>query len=356
MRTPRQLDAITPAWLTQALHSGGVLPPDAAVTDVAVTPIGEGVGFLSRVARCVLTCAGAPAGAPASVVVKIEPDAGAYRALGDALHAFEREIRFYREIAPHVPVRLARLYFAATEPPDFALVMEDLSFARPGDQVAGLHADQVLATARLVGRLQGRFWDNAALAALEWMPCSNHVELDYRANWPAFVAHFGDLVGAEGLAIGARLGEHVAWLEAEIAKRPRTVVHSDLRADNLLFGPADGDDAVLIVDWQLAIRSMGAFDIARLTGGSELPDERRGHHFDVLAAWYEALRDAGVTGYTTTDALRDFRLGVLYALCYPVHFLPGALQAAGRSRQLVEAICRRLFTAAVEIDAAAVLP
>jgi hypothetical protein len=37
--------------------------------------------------------------------------------------------------------------------------MENLSFATPGGQVAGMHTDQVLAAARTIGRLQGSYWN-----------------------------------------------------------------------------------------------------------------------------------------------------------------------------------------------------
>jgi hypothetical protein len=353
--TPRRPDEITTEWITHALREGGVLS-GGPVAGVERTIIGQDVGFLSCVVRVRIDYGGsAPAGAPASVVVKLEPGVDASRSLGDELHAFEREIRFYREVAPHAPIRLARLYLADSQPPDHAIVMEDLSFATPGDQVAGLHPDRVMATARVMGRLQGRYWSNAALESLTWMPVTNRVELDYAGSWPSFVEHFGHVVDPDGLAVGERLREAAGWVAGEIERRPRTIVHTDLRADNLLFGAAGSPDAVLIVDWQLAIRSMGAFDIARLMGGSELPEERRGHHFDVLGAWHDALAAEGVRDYSWEAALRDFRLGVLSALCYPVHFHRMCL-GGGRPRALMEAISRRLFTAAVEIDAGSVLP
>ncbi len=354
---PQDAEAVTPEWLTHALRGSAAIGDDAAVVACQRTVIGQGVGFLSRVLRVALTYDGPSVGAPRSVVVKLEPDAGEFRRFGDELHAFEREIRFYREVATVVPVRLPRLYFADVQDAQGALVMEDLGFATPGDQVAGMHASQVIATVRLIGGLQGRFWNNAALDALDWMPTSNHVESDYDAKWPSLVEHYGRFVGPAGLAVGERLlGGGAAWVENEIERRPRTIVHSDLRADNLLFGPAGTPDAVLVVDWQIAVRSMGAFDVARLMGGSELPPERRGHQFGILRAWHAALREAGVTDYPYAEAVRDFRLGALAALSFPVHFHTGTIDSTGRARAVAEAICGRLFTSAAEIDAASVLP
>ena len=223
--------------MTDVLRGGGVLGRGAAVVGCEATVIGHDFGFLSRMLRVALRYDGPAPGAPPSVVVKLEPAAGEYRTFGDELHAFAREIRFYREVAAVVPLRLPRLYHGDLDGECGVLVMEDLGFATPGDQLAGLHAEQVLATVRLIGRLQGHFWDNAALAALDWMPRSNRVEVDYDGKWPSLVEHFGAAIGPAGLALGARLlGGGSAWVEAEIARRPRTIVHADLRADNLLFG------------------------------------------------------------------------------------------------------------------------
>jgi len=53
-----------------------------------------------------------PDGAPASLVAKLEPAAGAFREAERRFGAFDREIRFYREVAGRVPLRLPRIYYA----------------------------------------------------------------------------------------------------------------------------------------------------------------------------------------------------------------------------------------------------
>lgn len=355
MKTPTDLDEVTPEWLTAGFRDAGLLE-DGRVVECSATPIGVDHGFLSTVGKVDLSYAGPSDDAPPTVVVKLEPSSGSMREFGDELHAFEREIRFYQEVAPRAPIRLARLYFAATEPPDYAMVMEDLSFAEPGDQVAGLHAAQVQRAAKDLGRLQGAFWGDQGLAGCEWMPRTNHTGGDFDEQWPSFTKHFGYCLEPEGVALGENLLGKLSWLEAEIAGRPRTLVHTDLRADNLMLGEVGTPEEILMLDWQLTIRSMGAFDVARLMGGSELPEERHGHQLDVLRVWHEALLESGVRDYPWDDALRDLRLGALSALCYPVHFHAGVLDATGRAKEVVEVICRRLFDSAVEMDAGAVLP
>ena len=355
MKTPTNLGELRKEWFTEGLFEAGVLE-SASVTDFSVEPIGADFGFLSTVGRVSLSYDRTEPEAPRTLVVKLEPDTGTLRQIGDELHAFEREIRFYREVGPFAPIRLARLYFATTEAPDYAMVMEDLSFAEPGDQVQGLHAEQVRKIAADIGRLQGHYWGKEALSGLAWMPETNGTGEDFRALWPSFVEHFGYALTPEGRALGDRVVDQMTWVDAEIAQRPKTIVHADLRADNLMLGPVGTPEEVLILDWQLAIRSMGAFDVARMMGGSELPDERHGHQLDVLQSWYGALRETGVRDYDWEEALRDLRLGALSAMSYPVHFHLGLLDATGRAKTVIELMCQRLFDSAAEMDAGSVLP
>lgn len=348
-------DEVTAEWLTHALRSGGVIT-DASVKSVRKDILGEGKGFLSSVLRVAITYDREEEGAPSSVVVKIEPEEGEFHDFGDELNAFEREIRFYRDVARNVPVRLAAIYYTVDEPPAYSMVMEDLSSFVPGDQVAGIHTAQVMDTVEIIAKIQAVYWNNGALRQLDWMPESNEVSNDYGEKWGSFVKHFGEGLDHAGLMVGERLITYIDWKKKEIARRPKTIVHSDLREDNLLFAPTGSDAPVLILDWQIAVRSIGAFDVARLVSGSELPKERTGHQFEVLGKWHDTLVQQGVRDYPWEDAVYDFRLGALAFLCYPVHFHVGLIGAEGRTKKLAEAIFTRAFSSVAEIDAASVLP
>lgn len=351
---PTTVDEISCRWLTDNVRASGYLK-DATAINAEITRIGEGAGLLSSVAKVVIDYDRPEDAALASVVVKITTDVESFREAGEALHAFEREIRFYRDVAHHAPIRLPRPYYALEDPPSFAMILEDLTFYTAGDQIAGMHTEQVLATVRLMARLQAKFWDNPALERLDWMPRSNGIEKEFGTHWPSFARHFGDSIGADGIEVGEGICAADFWLEQEMQRSPSTIVHCDLRADNLLFGPPDSDDSVLIIDWQLAIRGMGAFDVARILGGSEPPEERRGHQFEVLRAWHETLVEEGVHDYSWEDAVRSFRIGALSTLTYAIRFHADALALGGRARLLIETIVRRSFSDAVEIDALSVL-
>lgn len=353
--TPNSLEEVTTEWLTHILRNCGAISK-ATVTAMDSRILGQDIGFLSVVARLGLTYDIAEPDAPSSVVIKLETRHEELQKFSQDLQAFQREIRFYQEVAPRVDVRLPKIFYTVAEPPSLMLVMEDLSYCRAGDQVKGMTAESVMATAALIGRLQAKFWNNDALDSLDWMPATNHLDRDFAEKWPSMETHFGKWIGEDGLAVGRRMVEHMAWISNEIRCRPRTVTHNDLREDNLLFDESGAVTEVIILDWQLATRSMGVFDVARLMGGSALPDLRRGHEVEILRAWYGALVAEGVTDYHWEEALYDLRLGILQLISFITHFHPAFINNTGRSAQLTEAIIRRTFATAVDLQAGVAMP
>ncbi|MGD9651423.1 MAG: phosphotransferase [Candidatus Dadabacteria bacterium] len=355
IKNPLHVNEITPEWLTRILREGGSIT-ESRVTAIDVQPVGGSVGFLSSVVKTILTYDAVEEGAPKSLVVKIEPESESYRQASDQLHAFTREIMFYKSVAPGVSMRLPRLYGSVIEPPAYALAMEDLCSLRPGDQVRGISEEEALGITEEIAKLHARYWNSPELDGFAWMPSENPVWQDYEEKWPSFTEHFGGLLESNGRAVGEKLLKHVEWLAGEISSRPKTIVHSDLRADNLLFGSPGSDDWVVIIDWQIAIKSMGAFDVARLTAGSEPTSELKLYHYEAVNRWYGTLLEGGVGFYTLDDAVRDYKLGLLFNLCFPVHFHREALTVTGRTKDLVMTMITRDFAAAAEFDAGSVLP
>ncbi|MCH7519941.1 MAG: DUF1679 domain-containing protein [Candidatus Dadabacteria bacterium] len=354
-KDPMHVEEITPKWVTHALREGGVLK-EASVKSIEKKILGEGKGFLSSVVQVKIEYDTDEKGAPASVVVKIEPEEGEFKHFGDEMNAFQREIRFYREIADTVPIRLPKLYYAVDQPPAYSMVMEDLSHFVPGDQVVGMHEQQVITTVEEIAKLQAKYWNNEELEKLSWMPEFNDVSSDYIEKWPSFVEHYGYYLDERGLELGEKIGRFLEWKKDKILKRQRTIVHFDLREDNLMFPPPGEEGSILILDWQLAIKNIGALDVFRLMGGSEIPKERKGHQFEILKRWYDTLIHEGISNYTWEDAVYDFRLGALSFLCNPVHFHTGIIGVGGRTQKLAEAIFTRSYASAVEIDAGSILP
>ena len=358
MRVPQAVEEITAEWVGEALRAGGA-PDLPAVTAVRTRVIGAERGFLSLTVRVAIDYASAPADSvPTSLVVKLEPVGANFRDAERRNRVFDREIRFYREVAVRVPLRLPRIYYADASNDGKVLFMEDLCAYRTLDQVHGMSHDQVVATAREAAKLHAAFASPTALEGLDWLPLHDHFfDEGFAEHWPAFAQCYELRIGRDAVRLGERVARNMRWLQERIAARPVTLIHGDLRADNLLFGAGEPCSEIVVLDWQLANRSLAAIDIARLLGGSEPAAERRGHQLEVFVAWHEGLLRAGVTDYDFEDALTDFRLGVLYCLLIPVFgFAMVGPEPEGRTARLLDVIAERLYASALELDAGALLP
>ena len=338
-----------PAWLTKALWKSGCIQ-QARVIGVAQETIGAEVGFLDSLTRVMLTYDAAEDGAPRSVVIKVSSTEAIYQRIGDGYDAYEREFHFYESIAPEAPIRLPRCYVRHFDAATGAhvLVLEDLGQLKPGDQVAGLTPHQALAAVASLGRLQAAWWNSPALEGFAWMPRRNLCPARYEKAWPAFRSSYASLLGLAAVELGDRLQEELPGLLQVLDEAPWTIVHSDFRADNLLFDDDSQPNPVVIVDWQLAIRGRGVFDVARLLCGSLSPGHREVCEIAAVQRWHESLVDGGVRDYSFDRALADYRMCVLVCLYYPVT-IHAAEEAAGvRGSALAHAQIERFFSAAVE--------
>lgn len=353
---PASIQAVDERWIAAILGEAGVLG-DARVRRVERRVIGAEKGFLSVTARVAIDYDGPSGDAPRSLVVKIEPPAGQFLDAARRFDAFAREIRFYRELGAGSTLRLPRVLFAHAGDDGSVLVMEDLTDLDGADQLHGMRHEQVIATVRAIARLHAAHWTTDGLPPIDWMPAHDHFFDDgFVEHWPRFAAAYELRIGRNAVQLGERVCARKAWIEERIAARTGTVIHGDLRADNLLFTPGTTDDEPVILDWQLATRTLAAIDVARVMGGSEPAAERAGHQIEVCAAWHEALVEHGVRGYPLEAALDDFRLATLYCLFIPVKGLYLAGPEAGtRTARLLDVMAERFYASALELDAGRLL-
>jgi aminoglycoside phosphotransferase (APT) family kinase protein len=364
MKHPKTIEDISARWINDVLRDAG-LSRRSTVLTVDVQAIGEGIGFLSGRARVAIRYDQLEEGAPASVVVKLPSTIKAGADFAESNHAYEREIRFYREVAPSTPIRVPRMFATIMEPAEnvYILVMEDLKGLTVGDQVAGMSREQVLAAARTIASLHASWWSGDQRQALPWVPSVEQqlamlslTPETIRAAWPLFLENFGHSLPPGGRALGERIIRHLEGILAAFVKGMRTLVHFDYRADNLFMDDRTPEAPIVVVDWQLTMWGPGAYDIARLTGGSIRAAERRGHHEETVTCWHQGLIAGGVTGYSREQAWHDYRLSAIVAMLNPilVHYL--FMTGGERGRALGSAMTERFFDDLVECGAEAVMP
>jgi hypothetical protein len=279
---------LTASWLTAAIGAG-------PVADFSVERIGT--GQMSECYRIGLTYANAGASrvrAPESVVLKVAATDPMSRQTGLALGLYEREVRFYGDIAPRLGGPVAPCYHAAvdTSTGAFDLLLGDAGPAAVGDEIAGATTVQARLGVVELGRLQGPLLGDAALAAAPWLnresPLSQAMITPLYAG---FIDRYGDRIAPEHRMVCERLvAAFDGYLSAESEPgRVQGLVHGDYRLDNMLFGAEGADRALTVVDWQTVSWGPAMTDLSYFLGTALAAQQRREHYDALLRAYHEAL-------------------------------------------------------------------
>jgi hypothetical protein len=334
------------------------------VTDVRIETIGAGAGFFGELARVSLSYDRAEGGAPATLIGKFPTLDPQGRELGNLFGFYEKEARFYDEIAPEAALRTPRCYYGAAdvEGDAYLLLLEDLSpLHREGDEVASCSIGDAEAAIRDLARFHAAFWESPRLLECEWLPMVNapvyqSAEGSYQQVWEPFLQHFGDDLSPEMRRIGSDLRTHIIQIANLIEPAPRTIIHGDFRLDNMFFSGDGAACALTAFDWQIASKGRGVFDVAYFLASCLEPDVRRAHEMRLLHLWHDIVSARDRIGYTFEQALHDYRLCVLYAHVYTVIGLGSLDFANERGMALFRAWLRRRTAAVEELNAGELMP
>ena len=173
---PTTSSEITAEWMTEVLRESATIGPDVSVDEIIVDAGAVGVGFMGEVAIVGLVYSGDARDAPTTIVAKFPTQSPDILAMMQPARIYEREHRFYRELADQSPVRTPYIHHVtcatAVEASDerYMLLLEDLAGLTLGDQVAGVTPDQ--ARAALVGLAahHAEFWNGAGLENADFIP------------------------------------------------------------------------------------------------------------------------------------------------------------------------------------------
>lgn len=345
---------LTAEWLTAALTEAGLLE-GTAVVGVEAAPLGT--GQMSDSFRVVLDYDGQTT-APGSLVAKIASSDPSSRTTAVTLRSYEKEVRFYQQVAPQLSLKLPTAYFAGIEAETgrFTLLLEDLSPAVQGDQLLG--CDVVTATDALdqLALLHATFWGSSALSGMDWLGGYSEEETAFLISllptlWAGFQDRYAADLDADVARAGGPLFDH---LEAYLTPptTPTTLVHGDYRLDNLLFAPQGG--VVGIVDWQTCSLGAAMSDVSYFLGASLQPEERRRSEAELVRGYVDRLVSSGVTGYGHDEAKRDYRRGSYGGLLMAI----GAsmmVERTDRGDAMFLTMAQRHSRHALDVDAADLL-
>lgn len=357
-RIPATFEALTPEWLSDALAKGGKVGTPK-VRSVKYEPLRSGAGSLCLLARITLAYEGDAPGAPRSLIAKLPSPDGKTRAAVGIFNFYQREVGFYRDLAADQPVRTAGCFYGAFDHTngDFVLLLEDLSLARlrDGDQVRGATAHEAELVVRAIAKQHIAWWNHPRLDTLAWLPLTDDPINKvggalYPFAWPTFIERVGHELTDEMKEIGLRLGDRLGDILARFGAGPRTVLHGDLRLDNVFFDDVDGRPADLaFIDWQFTARGPGVCDVAYFLSQSVDVEVRRKHEMDLLRLYHRLLVEGGVESYSFAEMLEHYAWAVLYYFAVPVMGTGLADLSGERGLLLAQTMTKR--SAAAILDA-----
>ncbi|GFG54919.1 phosphotransferase [Mycolicibacterium agri] len=341
-------DDLTAEWLTAAIGAGTV---------ERFTTERIGTGQMSECYRVTLSYADGPTG-PTSVVLKVAASDPVSRQTGLALGLYEREVRFYSDIAPGLGGPVAPCYDAAFdgETGVFHLLLGDAGPAVVGDEIRGATVEQAMLAMAELGRLHGQLLGDTALADAAWLnreaPLNQALITQLYAG---FVERYGESIAPEHRQVCERLvAAFDDYLAQEAAdERMHGLVHGDYRLDNMLFGQPGADRPLTVVDWQTVTWGPAMTDVAYFLGCALADDVRRDNYTALLDAYHRALGpDAAVDIADVTEGVRrQAFFGVMMAIVSSM-----LVERTGRGDEMFMTMLRRHCQHVLDTDALATLP
>jgi hypothetical protein len=191
---------------------------------------------------------------------------------------------------------------------DAVLVLEDLSALPGGDDVEGCPPQQVRQLVRRLAEFHAQHWSSRR-RDLPWIPTFKELQPDaeFARIWRLMYFRHRRVMPPEFAQIGERLCELLPAFRARLVRPPLTLVHGDLRTDNVMFG----EHGPRVLDWQVVSWARGPLDLGYFCTQSLAPGLRRDIEAEVVAFYHATLVERGVRGYSLDDCRQDFRLGGL---------------------------------------------
>ena len=305
-----------------------------------IRPLPGSTGFLSRVFLATRK------GDSRRYVLKLGSHLPNRRKWAGQLRVFARELAAYRLLAPLRGKLSPRLFSgtSAEHGSNGLLLLEEIKSARNRDQLQGLTWLEIVSAARAIAQIHARFWNSPALRQAPGLPPHHYMRAhEVKRHLPAFLRWAS--LPARNRDLFRELPRRVSAALHRLGQQPLTLVHGDLRSDNIFYGR----NSVRFIDWGLALAGNAAFDLARLAGGSARNSLSLLQHVELFQTWHRELMRHGVQNYPLSQAWQDYRDAVLLTLTIPVTNAPTLATFSPRGRRMARLITKRFLNSAREL-------
>lgn len=340
--TPAALEDISAEWLSDALSR------KYPGTRVTLVTVGRAIQRFATNARLMLEydATGHEHRLPPTMFVKSDfsPEGGKAAVAAPAA----REVRYYTDVAEHVPLTQPACYFAQTDLGGRSiLLLEDLLGRNVtfGEATAPLYPAQVASGLSQLATLHAHWWDAPQLDTTDTYPGTlRPVVLGLLSDeaWPVALARPSGhwIPGALHSPATMRAATVAMWEAA--AALPPCLIHGDPHLGNSYREP---DGALGFLDWQATSRGSWCYDVTRYLIGSLEIENRREHESELITGYLAELAQRGVPAPTFEEAWLAYRQNALHGLrflCSPPGNYPDSH---------IEAYVSRFATAADDLDA-----
>ncbi|MCY3562104.1 MAG: aminoglycoside phosphotransferase family protein [bacterium] len=253
-----------------------------------------------------------------SVFVKTPSVSPATRLTVEAAGLSASEVRFYRTLAPGVPVRVPECLHASHDGTRFMVVLEDLNgranLPTGGDACT---ARQALNAINALADLHAFGWGRPQRgSASGWLLAQAERERALGAWLRVPLIRRGlDLAGEQvpaPLAVGLlRYARQHKTADRRLSEPPLTLIHNDCHPGNLAFA---AEDQPIFLDWQMVRAGQWARDVAYFCALALDPADRRSGEGLLLDRYRRRLHAAGGPDLAAGDAHEAYRRHAAYAL------------------------------------------
>lgn len=327
------------------------------VEAVTATPIGAGlVGDSARVTPDYA----AGVNGPHSLAAKFPAADVTSRGTAVSMQLYEKEVGFYRSIAPHIATRTPEIYCAEhdAESGDFLLLMEDCAPATQGDQLTSCTLEQAQVAVSELAALHGATFERPRFLELEFLKPNEQVRAFAAAGYPgasdAFMAFYEGKIEQGILDYIGQLGALSSVLFTANVPTGPCVVHGDFRLDNMLFDINAGSEPMVTLDWQTIALGEPLTDLGYFMGAGIGSALRRPNETDLLERYRAELVRHGGPDLGDIRAADGYARGALHGISTAV-FSAAFVEHNDRSEAIFQSMAVGAAELAMELDAMRVL-
>ena len=304
--TTRGLD---PAWVAAQLAD------DERGAPIATFAGFIGTGQIGRNGRYALDWGDAEG--PETVVVKLPAADAGVRQIGFDQGLYPKECTFYRALVDHVDVVTPKPLAVDIDADalDFALILEDMAGSEAGDQFTEASDEELALAVAQAAALHGPLWgaEHPGLTAIQSDDGDRGSTRELLGLFlPACLERLAGRLDDQTLPV---LDRFVDLADVWVGRPVDTpsLLHSDFRPDNFLFGRTPDAPPLAVVDWQTVTVGASVSDVAYLLGAAIDPARRRDVEHDLLAAYRGHLAGYGVD-YPEARCWDEYATGSLHGI------------------------------------------